>query len=84
MISPPCVPLPYKLHATLIVYTPYEARYVYVNTPDRRSSDPLRKLVAYYVASQKRIAASGACRELVVEGGAFAGDLLALVLEQMD
>jgi hypothetical protein len=83
----------YKLHATLVVHTPYEARYsdiitlaryAYANTADRQPPDPLRNLITHYVASQKRIAASKTCRELVLEGGAFAGDLLALMLERVN
>lgn len=78
----------YKLHATLVVHTPYEARYSDIITLARyayaNTADPLRNLITHYVASQKRIAASKTCRELVLEGGAFAGDLLALMLERVN
>ena len=83
----------YKLHKTLCTYTRYEARYgdiielaeyTYDNTSSRSQRDPLRELVIQYVADEpKEIASSEQCMELVEKGGAFAKDLMGLVLRQI-
>jgi hypothetical protein len=84
----------HELHATLRIYTLYKsrysdlielARYTYANTTESAKVDPLRELVALYIASQKHVAASKECLELVKGGGDFATDLLlAIALEKLD
>ena len=83
----------HKLHGTLVPFTPYEercgdvvelARYVYANTPTRTQMDPLREMMVQYIAYEaKQVADSKACMDLVSEGGDFASELLAMVLERV-
>lgn len=80
----------HKLHATLLEYTPYEARYgdvveliryTYENTPCRKSMSGLRELVTKYVAHEiRQIAESEPCLSLVEDNGSFARDLLSTIL----
>ncbi|MCJ1392038.1 hypothetical protein MMC18_004905 [Xylographa bjoerkii] len=79
-----------KLHATLCVFTPYEARYgdilellqfTYKKTPTRAQLDPLRELVTQYIAYEaKEVIHTERCMSLVEEGGELARDLFAMLL----
>ena len=57
-------------------------RYVFENTPCRQPKDDLRMLVTYYVAyeNQRKIARSKECLDLIEECGAFARDLMWMIL----
>lgn len=57
--------------------------YAYENTPCREPQDELRMLVTCYVADEgsKAIARSKQCLDLIEEGGAFARDLMSVILE---
>lgn len=57
-------------------------RYVFENTPCRQPKDDLRMLVTYYVAyeNKRKIARSKECLDLIEECGAFARDLMWMIL----
>ncbi|MCJ1435085.1 hypothetical protein MMC27_004455 [Xylographa pallens] len=83
----------HKLHETLHLFTPYEARYgdivellrdTYDKTPTRRRLEPLRELVTQYVASEaKKVINTEQCLSLIEEGGQLARDLFAMLLERL-
>ncbi|MCJ1418898.1 hypothetical protein MMC32_005249 [Xylographa parallela] len=82
-----------KLHETLRLFTPYEARYgdilellrdTYDRTPTRPQLDPLRELVTQYVAFEaKEVINTEQCLSLVNGGGELARDLYAMLLKQL-
>ena len=83
----------YKLHATLCLFTPYEARYgdilellrfTYDHTPARAQLDPLRELVTQYIAQQATpVIDTEQCLSLVAKGGPLARDLFAMLLRRL-
>ena len=82
-----------KLHETLRLFTPYEARHgdilellreTYDNTPTLKQIDPLRELVTQYITSEAmQVIETEQCLSLVEEGGQLARDLFAMLFERL-